>query len=43
MMDSSDLKIKVISDGKNLVQINSHYGSKEITEIFKEMIDYELD
>jgi len=39
---TDNTKIKVMKDGNSLLQITNHYGNKEITEIFKEMIDCKL-
>ena len=39
LYQSDTMKINVIKEGKNLVQVNNHYGNKDLTEIFKEMID----
>lgn len=39
---SYDIKINVIRDGKKLIKFFNKYGNREITDIFKEMIDLKL-
>ena len=39
---TDNTKIKVMKDGNNLLKITNHYGNKELTEIFQEMIDCKL-
>ena len=36
------VKIKVMKEGKNLIQVKNHYGNKQLAEIFKGMIDCKL-
>lgn len=35
-------KIKVMKEGKTLLQIRNYYGKREIADIFKEMMDCKL-
>ncbi len=42
IFQNENTQIKVIKDGRKLITLTNHYGDKELTTIFKDMIHCKL-